>query len=94
MKVVAYIRVSTDKQDLDKQKHLLLEYAQAHQLLINEFIGVEISSQKSREARRIDELLSRLEAGDVLLVAELSRLGRNTSPWVGSSPSPAPRAIS
>jgi DNA invertase Pin-like site-specific DNA recombinase len=77
MKVIGYIRVSTDTQDLDKQKHLLLQYAHAHQVLIHEFIEVEISSQKNAQARRIDELLSKLQPGDLLLAAELSRLGRN-----------------
>ena len=77
MKVIAYVRVSTDKQDVEKQKHLLLEYAQSHQLLITEFIHAEVSSQKSTQERRIDELLAKLEKGDVLMVAELSRLGRN-----------------
>jgi DNA invertase Pin-like site-specific DNA recombinase len=77
MKVVGYIRVSSDKQDLEKQQHLLWQYAHAHQLLIDEFVRVEISSQKNLRDRRIEELLSMLEAGDTLLVAELSRLGRN-----------------
>jgi len=77
MNVIGYIRVSTDKQDLDKQRHLLLEYAQREQLLINEFIHVEVSSRKSTKERRIDELRSKLQNGDILLVAELSRLGRN-----------------
>jgi DNA invertase Pin-like site-specific DNA recombinase len=77
MKVIGYIRVSTDKQDLEKQKHLLLEYAQSHKLLIDEFINVEISSRRNTQERRIDELLLKLQQGDRLLVAELSRLGRN-----------------
>jgi DNA invertase Pin-like site-specific DNA recombinase len=77
MKVIGYIRVSTDKQDLEKQKHLLLEYAQSHQLMISEFINVEISSRKNTHERRIDELLLKLQPGDMLLAAELSRLGRN-----------------
>jgi DNA invertase Pin-like site-specific DNA recombinase len=76
-KVIGYIRVSSDKQDLEKQKHLLWQYAQTRQLLIHEFVRVEISSQKSLRERRIEELLSKLEAGDTLIVAELSRLGRN-----------------
>ncbi len=76
-KVVGYIRVSSDKQDLEKQQHLLWQYAQTHQLLIDEFVRVEISSQKSLGERRIEELLAKLESGDTLLVAELSRLGRN-----------------
>ena len=77
MKVIGYIRVSTDEQDLEKQKHLLLEYAQNKQLLISEFISVEVSSKEGTKERRIDELLSMLNKGDTLLVAELSRLGRN-----------------
>ncbi|HIE53667.1 MAG TPA: resolvase [Chromatiaceae bacterium] len=77
MKVIGYVRVSTDKQDVEKQKHLLLQYAQSHQLLITEFIHAEVSSQESTQERRIDELLAKLAEGDTLLIAELSRLGRN-----------------
>ncbi|MGH9858255.1 MAG: recombinase family protein [Acidobacteriota bacterium] len=77
MNVVGYIRVSSDKQDLQKQEHLLLKYAQQHDLKVSEFINIEISSRKGTKERRIDELLARLNEGDVLLVAELSRLGRN-----------------
>jgi DNA invertase Pin-like site-specific DNA recombinase len=77
MTTIGYIRVSTDKQDLEKQKHLLLEYAQQNQLLIKEFITIEISSRENTKERRIDELLTRLKGGDTLIVAELSRLGRN-----------------
>lgn len=62
---------------VEKQKHLLLQYAQTNQLLINEFIHAEVSSTKSTKERRIDELSNKLTAGDLLLVAELSRLGRN-----------------
>jgi DNA invertase Pin-like site-specific DNA recombinase len=77
MKVIGYTRVSSDKQDLQKQEHLLLEYAQEQDLRISDFIHVEISSRKDTKERRIDELLDWLDDGDVLLVAELSRLGRN-----------------
>jgi DNA invertase Pin-like site-specific DNA recombinase len=77
MNVVGYIRVSSDKQELQKQEHLLLKYAQQHDLQVGDFINIEISSRKGTKERRIDELLARLNEGDVLLVAELSRLGRN-----------------
>jgi DNA invertase Pin-like site-specific DNA recombinase len=36
-----------------------------------------MSSRKSTRERRIDELMNELTTGDTLLVAELSRLGRN-----------------
>ena len=77
MTVIGYIRVSSDKQDAQKQEHLLLKYAQQHHMQIDDFIKIEISSRKNTQARRIDELLRLLETNDVLLVAELSRLGRN-----------------
>jgi len=77
MKVIGYIRVSSDKQDAQKQEHLLLKYAQQHHMQIDDFIKIEISSRKNTEARRIDELLELLDREDFLLVAELSRLGRN-----------------
>lgn len=77
MKVIAYTRISTDQQDLDKQKHLLLDYAQKRGWLIDEFVEVAVSSRKNTQERKIDLLLEKLSKGDVLLVAELSRLGRN-----------------
>lgn len=77
MKIIGYIRVSSDKQDAQKQEHLLLKYAQQQQMQIDDFIKIEVSSRKNTEARRIDELLQLLDANDLLLVAELSRLGRN-----------------
>lgn len=77
MLTLGYIRVSTDEQDLSKQKHLLLEYAQQQRLIIDQFIEAEVSSRKTPKERRIEELFDLLEMGDHLLVAELSRLGRN-----------------
>src|SRR4030095_14073504 len=77
MTTIGYIRVSKDDQDLKKQRHLLLEYSQQQKLLIDEFIEIEISSRKNPDERRITELINKLQDGDLLLVAELSRLGRN-----------------
>lgn len=77
MTTIGYIRVSKDDQDLHKQRYLLLEYSQQYKLLIDEFIEIEISSRKNPDERRITELMHKLQDGDLLLVAELSRLGRN-----------------
>lgn len=78
-KTVAYLRVSTDKQDLNYQKLELLEYARRHELHINEFIEVAMSSRQTSKQRRIDELLTQLADSDTLIVTELSRLGRSTA---------------
>jgi DNA invertase Pin-like site-specific DNA recombinase len=77
MKTIGYIRVSNEKQDFDSQKHLLLDYAHHHRIIIDEFLSVEMSSRKDTKQRRIDELQAKLSDGDMLIVAELSRLGRN-----------------
>jgi len=77
-KIFAYLRTSTDKQDLDQQRLQILDYARTHQLHIDEFVSIIISSRKSTKERRIDELQKRLSAGDTLIVTELSRLGRST----------------
>lgn len=77
-KTVAYIRASTDKQDLKNQRLEILEYAHDKGLRVDEFVAITISSRKDSRQRRIDELLENLIAGDTLVVTELSRLGRST----------------
>jgi len=78
-KIIAYLRASTDKQDLNHQKLELLEFARKKSLAIDEFIEITVSSRKTNKQRRIDELLERLVEADTLMVTELSRLGRSTS---------------
>ena len=78
-KIVAYIRTSTDKQDLNNQKLEILEYARQKNLSVDEFIEIAVSSRKTSKQRRIDELLEKLADSDRLMVTELSRLGRSTS---------------
>ena len=77
MKTIAYLRVSTDRQDLKNQKLEILEYARKHNQKVNDFIEIEISSRRTTKQRRIEELLDRLKSGDALIVSELSRLGRS-----------------
>jgi DNA invertase Pin-like site-specific DNA recombinase len=77
-KTLAYLRTSTDKQDLSNQRLEILEHARQQHLHIDDFIEISISSRKSRRDRRLDELAEKLEAGDTLIVTELSRLGRST----------------
>ena len=78
MSILAYLRASTDRQDLDHQKLEILEYARRNDMRVDAFIAITISSHKSRRDRRIDDLLDQLQDGDTLIVTELSRLGRST----------------
>lgn len=77
MKTLAYLRVSTESQEVDNQRLAILEYCQRQQIHINEFIEVKSSSRRSTKERRIDELVDRLVKADTLIVSELSRLGRS-----------------
>ncbi|OBV30139.1 resolvase [Helicobacter sp. CLO-3] len=74
---LAYIRISTNKQDTQTQKLQIQEYCKASGISIDRFIEIEQSSKKSQEIRKIDELKENLNRGDLLIVVELSRLGRS-----------------
>ena len=76
-KTIGYVRVSTDQQDLQNQQHSILNYANKNALGKVEFIEVKMSSRKKDEDRKIDELFETLQAGDHLIVSELSRIGRS-----------------
>lgn len=78
-KTIAYLRTSTDKQDLNNQKLEILEFTSKHRIEVNEFIQITMSSKETSKNRRIDEMMSTLQVADTLIVTELSRLGRSTS---------------
>ncbi len=75
-KVIGYVRVSSEGQEVNGQRHTILEYGNLHQMQVEmrEFI---VSSRKDAKERGIDELVDALADGDTLLITELSRLGRN-----------------
>jgi DNA invertase Pin-like site-specific DNA recombinase len=77
--IIAYLRASTDKQDLNNQKLEILEFCRKRDLKIDEFMKITISSRKTSKQRRINEMLDKLAESDTLVVTELSRLGRSTA---------------
>ena len=76
-KIIAYLRISTQEQDLNNQKLELHEYAHKNNFKIDEFIEIEISSRKNPSERKINLLMEKLQKGDLLIVSELSRLDRS-----------------
>lgn len=72
-----YIRISTDKQTTENQRFEIEKFASVKQLIIDEWIEETISSTKRLESRKFGQLLGRMEKGDVIIVSELSRMGRN-----------------
>jgi len=77
--ILAYLRASTDAQDTNNQKLEILEFARKKDMKIDDFIELTISSRRSQKQRRIEELVSRLNSSDTLIVTELSRVGRSTA---------------
>jgi len=82
-KIVAYLRASTDKQDLNNQKLEIFEFAKKNKLEVDDFIQMTISSRKTTKERRIDDMVAALNDADTLIVTELSRLGRSTAEVIG-----------
>jgi DNA invertase Pin-like site-specific DNA recombinase len=76
-RIVAYIRVSTIKQETDNQLSGIRLYAEREHLEIAEIVGETISGYKSTiTERKFSEVLDSLEAGDTLIVSETSRISR------------------
>jgi DNA invertase Pin-like site-specific DNA recombinase len=76
-KIMAYLGFDTDKQDLDGQRVTILAYEKTHNIKVDEFIEVQMSSRKNTNKRPIDELISKVQSGDTVIVAELSRMGKS-----------------
>jgi DNA invertase Pin-like site-specific DNA recombinase len=72
-----YVRVSTDKQRKDNQEYEITRFCQKNNLAIDEWIKETISGTKSPEKRLLGGLLERIKEGDLIICAELSRLGRS-----------------
>ncbi len=74
----AYLRVSTDEQDTNNQRHGLLDYCNQRGLAQVEFVMDSVSGRKPWKERKLGELIQQLEAGDNLIFAEVSRMARST----------------
>lgn len=74
----AYLRVSTDAQDVENQKLGVLEYCARKHISPLQIIEDTISSKKSWKERMVGKIISQAKTGDLLVVAEVSRLARST----------------
>jgi DNA invertase Pin-like site-specific DNA recombinase len=76
-RIYAYLRKSTVDQNTKGQELAIRKYADENNLRVDRWFDVDCSSRKSPKERRIDELMSLIKKGDLLIVPELSRLGRS-----------------
>lgn len=74
--VIAYLRVSTEKQHLENQQLEITKFADARGIKIDRWVTEVVSGKTKRNERRLGLLIRRLKKGDTLIVTELSRLSR------------------
>ena len=74
---IAYLRVSTQDQDTEKNKSDILKFANDRAFGTVEFVEEKISGTKPWKDRKVKQIIDELGEGDRLVVPELSRLGRS-----------------
>ncbi|MEQ8167247.1 MAG: recombinase family protein, partial [Candidatus Eremiobacterota bacterium] len=77
MKTIGYLRVSTQEQDLKKNKTDLIFLANDNNLGTVHWMEEKVSGKVHWKQRKIAQVLEELQKGDNLIVSELSRLGRS-----------------
>ncbi|WP_053332801.1 recombinase family protein [Candidatus Jidaibacter acanthamoebae] len=76
-KTIAYLRVSTIDQDLDKNRAAILNLANEKGLGQVQFIEEKASGKTPWRERKIAEILESMQSDSNIIVSELSRLGRS-----------------
>lgn len=74
---IAYLRVSTPDQDIEKNRYDILQLANEKGLGTVEWIEETVTGRLSWKKRKIADGMERLGDGDNLIISELSRLGRS-----------------
>jgi DNA invertase Pin-like site-specific DNA recombinase len=75
--IYGYIRVSTFKQDTENQKFEILKFADEKKLHIDQWVEETASGMKKAHDRQLGGLIDRLGKNDVLIMTEISRVGRS-----------------
>ena len=74
MKTVAYLKTSLDRQEVQEQKRVILEFAHREGITVSHLIEMPASTAIGK---RIEQLFTQVASGDKLIVSELSRIGRS-----------------
>jgi len=74
--VIAYLRVSTEKQLIENQHEEVKQFAKSKGLKITKWHVEKVSGTIIKEKRKLESILCSLRANDILIVSEISRLSR------------------
>lgn len=75
--IYGYIRVSSDKQTVENQRFEINNFCKREELKIDGWIEETISGTMAYDKRKLGRLLHKVRKDDLIICAELSRLGRN-----------------
>ena len=75
--IYGYIRVSSDKQTVENQRFEINNFCEREHLRIDGWIEETISGTKAYNKRQLGVLLKKVQKDDLIICAELSRLGRS-----------------
>jgi DNA invertase Pin-like site-specific DNA recombinase len=75
--IYGYIRVSSDKQTVENQRFEIKNFCDNQNIKIDGWIEETISGTKAYNKRELGKLLNKVQKDDLIICAELSRLGRN-----------------
>ncbi len=75
--IYGYIRVSSDKQTVENQRFEINNFCEREHLHIDGWIEETISGTKAYNKRQLGVLLKKVQKDDLIICAELSRLGRS-----------------
>lgn len=75
--IYAYIRVSTEMQDLSSQEFEIRNYCAQQRITVDKWISEAVSGTVAIERRSLGRMIRKMKRGDQLICTEISRLGRN-----------------
>lgn len=74
--IVAYLRVSTGRQNPDNQKDEIRRFTQQKNITVDKWITETVSGKTANNERRLGYVLRHMKKDDTLIVTEISRLSR------------------
>ena len=75
--IIAYLRVSTGKQNPENQREEIKRFAEEKNMAIDQWVIETASGKLAPRKRKLGRVLSRMKKGDTLIVSEISRLSRS-----------------
>lgn len=75
--VIGYLRVSTVQQHPENQKDEITRYAKRKEINIDSWVVDQTSGKTDWKKRKLGKAITKLKAGDTLIVTEISRLSRS-----------------